>query len=73
MIPGDEFVVATAFSSGALHEDFIRILTDISKCAALDYDTLVKGVRNCIMWGQGASVVAAFRTVMQAPVRSARS
>jgi len=70
MIPEDEFVVATAFSSGALHEDFTRLLTDIATCAVIDYELLVKSVRNCVMWGQGASVAAAFRTVMQAPVRS---
>jgi len=61
MIPADEFVVAVAFSHGAFHDGFVNLLTDIAREAAVDFDSLVRSTRNCVMWGQGAAVDAAFR------------
>jgi hypothetical protein len=61
MIHADEFVVAVALSCGAFHEDLVSFLREVSIEAVVDFDDLVKSTRNCVMWGQGAAVVAAFR------------
>jgi len=63
MIPRKEFVVAVVWSHGALHGDFMDFLRRFASEARVDFADLVDGVRNCAMWGQGASVNAAFRTV----------
>ena len=62
MVPQDELVVALAFANGFLHDDFMQLLGDICTEAATDFDALVASTRNCVLWGQGAAVVAAFRT-----------
>jgi len=69
MVPQSELVVALAYSSGALHEDFMRFLGDVAHDSDTDFDALVVRTRNCVMWGQGKSVVAAFRTAAEAARR----
>ena len=63
MIPREELVVAIIWSHGALHKDLVDFLRRFASEARIDFTDLVDGVRNCAMWGQGASVSAAFRTV----------
>jgi len=63
MIPREEFVVAIVWSHGALHKNLLDFLARFAAEARVDLPGLIDGVRNCVMWGQGASVSAAFRTV----------
>jgi len=61
LVPKEEFIMAAAFSSGALDVGFKSLLRDIAEEAHTDFVELVEGVRNVVMWGQGAAVDAAFR------------
>jgi len=63
LVPKEEFMMAAVYSSGALTLEFKALLKDISQEAKTDFVDLVEGVRNCVMWGQGAAVNAAFRLV----------
>ena len=63
MIPREEFVVAIVWSHGALHKNLLDFLARFAAEARVDLPGLIDGVRNCVMWGQGASVSAAFRPV----------
>jgi len=66
MIPRSEFLVAVIWSHGVLHKDFTDFLKLLAAEARIDFVDLVDGIRNCTMWGQGASVCAAFKTVCAA-------
>jgi len=66
MIPPKEFVVAIVWSHGALHKDFVDFLKKLASEAHVDFSELVAGVRNCAVWGQGAAISAAFKTVCAA-------
>jgi len=61
LVPANDLLVALAWSCGALHDDFVQFLHLVAGECRTDYADLVAGVRNCVIWGQGAAVDAAFR------------
>lgn len=46
MVPENEFVVAPAFSSGALHDDLLRLLGEVSRECETDFNSLFASTRN---------------------------
>ena len=61
MIAADEFRVGVMYSTGGCDAGMMEFLSQFAISAAIDFDDLVAEVTNTVMWGQGASIEAAFK------------